>query len=157
MITTLPPPTTAAQYAPFEALTDRGTYRLYHDAKSLNAGFTEMLHELTTICRAEYVDEDGNKIEPAMRAMFSLIEVLVNCSYELAASYRRALPRGSVAMDEDGGFRIEWNFGDNAVFLEIASGESSDSYIYFQNGNQTGIVRQVTGQRLAEQLRALLR
>lgn len=116
-----------------------------------------MLQELIAICRTEYFDEDQNKIEPANLAMSSLIEVLVDCNFELVASDQRAIPEGTVSMDEDGGFRVEWHFGTKAVFVEISGTSSNESYIYFQNGDRNGIVRQVTGSRLAEHLRVIMR
>jgi hypothetical protein len=56
------------------------------------------------------------------------------------------LPRGAVCWNV--GVRVEWNFGKNAVFLEISN--SGTDYIFWSRGEQHGLVRDVTPEALQE-------
>lgn len=97
-------------------------------------------------------EEDGDYIFKPSDYSENFVKDLLSSTYKLL-SFSPPLP--SVSSDGDGGLRIEWEKNNRDLRLVCPSKEEKEKYIYFEDGDESKIEKNIDEKTLASLLQWL--
>jgi hypothetical protein len=118
-------------------------------AKPSSSNITVTLKRLVALLEEDETDEYGI-LQPSQPA-FKLAMRLILDTYEVMGDF---FPRASTSTDEQGGIRLTWSKQslEREVRLVCPASAEQQAYLYYENGGNYGLERDVTASILVQWL-----
>ena len=96
----------------------------------------------------EEEDEEAKEYQPSLDTVLATLQLL----YEARPFVHGAFPRASASTDSEGSVYVFWKRPDLSIQLTVPVDESRPTFIYYRNGDRSGVEHNVLAERLADWL-----